>query len=64
MQPLPFSERLPARVEPHSGASFHMAGDLLRNHAAEQGVPFKKMRPWVQPAFGKRIYAKKGVPLA
>jgi hypothetical protein len=63
-EPLLFSERLPARVEPHSSASFHMAGDAIREHAATQGIPFTKMRPWVQPASGKRVYAKTRVPLA
>jgi hypothetical protein len=63
MQPLSFSQRLPARVEPHSSASFHIAGDEIWKVSAEKGIPLTKMRPWVQPASGKRIYAKRPVPL-
>lgn len=29
-----------------------------------QRIPFKAMRPWVESATGKKVYAKKGVPLA
>lgn len=64
MQPLPFSDRLPARLEPHSSLSFHIAGDAIREHSADHLIPFSQMRPWVEPASGKRIYAKGSVPLS
>lgn len=63
-QPLPFSDRLPARVEPHSSLSMHILGDELRRQAAEHRIPFHAMRAWVRPATGKQVYAKKSIPLA
>jgi hypothetical protein len=68
IQPIYFSERLPARVEPHASLSLHVEADELRKHSARHGIPFKAMRPWVQSATGKKVYAKslfwnRGVPL-
>lgn len=64
VQPLPFSDRLPARVEPHSSLSVHILADAIRQHAAEHRIPLKAMRAWVRPATGKQVYAKRSVPLA
>jgi hypothetical protein len=60
--PWPFSDALPARVEPHASASFYVRGATLEDHSEELGVPYKKLRPWVQLATGKKVYARKGLP--
>ncbi len=49
---------------PHASATFYVLGEDVRKHAEERGVPYKKLRPWVQVATGKKVYARKGVPLA
>lgn len=63
-RPLPFSQRLPARVEPHGSLSLHIEAEELRKHSAQHKVPFEAMRPWVKAATGRQVYAKTGVPLA
>ena len=39
-------------------------GEEVCEHAEQRGVPYKKLRQWVQVVTGKRLYARKGVPLA
>ncbi len=60
--PLPFSDELPARLESHASASFYIHWGIVFSHSEELGVPYKKLRPWVQAATGRRVYARKGVP--
>ncbi len=60
---LPLSDELPARVEPHASASFYVHWGIVYGYSEEVGVPYKNLRPWVQVATGKRLYARRGVPL-
>lgn len=64
LRPLGFSTKLPARVESHSDASFYMPVDGIREQAARQRIPSDKLRAWAQPASGKKVYARKPVPVA
>lgn len=62
--PWAFSDKLPARVEPARLGDLLCTREDVRKHAEERGAPYKKLRPWVQVATGKKVYARKGVPLA
>jgi hypothetical protein len=55
---------LPAVVEP-GGEPVQVTIPVkqLRQAGQERGVPFRKMRPWVDLGDGRRIYSKRTVPL-
>jgi hypothetical protein len=60
---LSFSAELPAHVDSHADVSFYITADAIQRHAAEHRIPYRSLRAWVQPASGKREYAKGAVPL-
>ncbi len=55
---------LPASVEPGGEPAQLLVpvAELRRAHQ-ESGIPFRKMRPWVDLGDGRRVYSKKAVPL-
>jgi hypothetical protein len=59
-----WATRLPAVVEP-GGEPVQVlipVADLRRAHA-EHGVPFRRMRPWVELGDGRKVFATRPVPL-
>ena len=62
-QPLPFSTRLPARIDAHADASFYMPVEGIRSVAAERQLGSRDLRAWAQPASSRKVYAKTHLPL-
>ncbi|PZG01477.1 hypothetical protein [Micromonospora deserti] len=62
--PPAWATSLPAAVAPGGEPAQLLApvADLMRVHE-EHGIPFRKMRPWVDLGDGRRVYSKKAVPL-
>jgi hypothetical protein len=62
--PAPWSMRLPFSVEPGGQpAELLVPVDGLRHVHQERGIPFRRMRPWVDLGDGRRVYSKRTVPL-
>ena len=64
VQPLPFSHSLPTRLDPHSSATYYVEAEALQERHSGHGTAYAAMRPFVEIAGGRRIYAKGGVPLS
>jgi hypothetical protein len=62
--PVLWSTRLPHRLQPGSGAEFHVGADELRRTCREQGWPYKDVKGYVSLGDGTRRTSRKGVPLA
>jgi hypothetical protein len=58
-----WSAPLPHRLEPGSEASWSVEAAEIRQVAAEHGLRFSEIVPFVRVAGGARIHAKHGVPL-
>jgi hypothetical protein len=64
MAPVPWSTRLPFSVEPGGQpAELLVPVDELRHVHQERGIPFSRMRPWVDLGDGRRVYSNRSVPL-
>jgi hypothetical protein len=62
--PVPWSTRLPCSVEPGGKpAELLVPVDELRHVNQQRGIPFSRMRPWVDLGNGRRVYSKRTVPL-
>ena len=62
--PVPWSARLPCLVEPGGKpAELLVPVDELRRVHQEKGIPFDRMRPWVDLGDGRRVFSKRTVPL-
>ncbi|MEU5565480.1 hypothetical protein [Micromonospora musae] len=59
-----WATRLPAAVAPGGEPAQLLVpvADLRRAHQ-DYGIPFRKMRPWVDLGDGRRVYSQKAVPL-
>jgi hypothetical protein len=65
LAPSTFATRLPFVLEPGgTPAELMVPVDHLRQVHQERGIPFSRMRPWVDLGDGRRIYSKRTVPLA
>jgi len=58
-----FSDRLPARVEPHASLTVFTPAESVRAFSERHGAPYSSLRVWARPAAGKPVYAKKSIPL-
>ncbi len=58
-----FEPRLPHWVEPGTNGTWYLQTDEVRRIAAERGLAFGDMRPWVSLADGRRVEAPAGIPL-
>ena len=59
-----WATKLPVSVEP-GGTPAQMlvpVAEVRRAHE-EHGIPFRKMRPWVDLGDGRRAYSKNAVPM-
>jgi hypothetical protein len=64
MDRLVWAIKLPTSVEPGGEpAQLLVPVAELRKARQEHGIPFRKMRPWVDLGDGRRVYSKKAVPL-
>jgi hypothetical protein len=63
LSPLPWSTRLPHRLESETSADFHVEADEVRRACVEQGVRVGQLRPYITLATGKRVFGD-GVPVA
>lgn len=64
MAPVPWSTRLPFSVEPGGKpAELLVPVDELRHVHQQRGIPFTRMRPWVDLGDGRRVYSDRTVPL-
>jgi hypothetical protein len=64
LAPSVFATRLPFVLEPGgTPAELMVAVDHLRQVHQERGIPFSRMRPWVELGDGRRVYSKRTVPL-
>jgi len=63
LHPLPISSTLPHRLEPQDKATFFIESDAVREQHHARNVAFEEMRPWVDLGTGKRVDARKAVPL-
>jgi hypothetical protein len=62
--PASWSTRLPYSVEPGGKpAELLIPVDSLRQEHQQRGIPFDRMRPWVDLGDGRRVYSKRTVPL-
>jgi hypothetical protein len=62
--PAAWSTSLPFVLEPGGKpAELLVPVDGLRQVHQERGIPFDRMRPWVDLGDGRRVYSKKTVPL-
>lgn len=60
----PWATKLPTSVEPGGEpAQVLVPVAELRKAYQVQGIPFRKMRPWVDLGDGRRVYSKNAVPL-
>jgi len=60
----PWATQLPAQVQPGgSPAQLLVPVDELRRAHSARGVPFKRMRPWVELGDGRRLFSQNAVPL-
>lgn len=64
LNPFPTSTPLPHRLESGAEMSLFVPAVDPINARDERGVPFREMRGWVGLATGKKVYAKRGVPVA
>jgi hypothetical protein len=65
LAPSTFATRLPFVLEPGgTPAELMVPVDHLRQVHQERGIPFSRMRPWVDLGDRRRIYSKRTVPLA
>lgn len=59
-----WATKLPTSVEPGGDPAQMMVPVLeLRKAHQEYGIPFSKMRPWVDLGDGRRVYSKRAIPL-
>ncbi|WP_419766608.1 hypothetical protein [Curtobacterium flaccumfaciens] len=63
LNPLSFSTQLPHRLEAGAEATFYADSGGIRASALARGRTGKDLRAFVTLATGKRVYAKRGVPL-
>jgi hypothetical protein len=64
MAPARWSTRLPFSIEPGgTPAELLVPVDDLRLEHQERGIPFDRMRPWVDLGDGRRVFSKRAVPL-
>jgi hypothetical protein len=62
--PVPWSRRVPCAVEPGGEpAELLVPVDELRHMHQQKGIPFSRMRPWVDLGDGRRVYSNRTVPL-
>lgn len=61
--PIPISATLPLRLEAGARVSFYFPEPSLRDIHRRTGLPYARMRPWVQLATGQTIRASRHVPL-
>jgi hypothetical protein len=62
--PVPWSAKLPCSVEPGGKpAELLIPVYDLRHVSKERGIPFSRMRPWVDLGDGRRVYSRRPVPL-
>ena len=64
LYPLPLSTTLPHRLEPGASMNLFVLADALAQAKIDNAVPLKRMRGWVGLATGKKVYAKRGVPVS
>lgn len=64
INPLRGSATLPHRLEPGAQMSLFVLADELIRAKHERGVGFDDMRAWVGLATGKKVRAKRGVPVS
>ncbi|WP_146242944.1 hypothetical protein [Curtobacterium sp. MCBD17_019] len=62
--PLSFSTQLPHRLEAGAMGTFYAESEGIRDSAARHGKPGRELRAFVTLATGKKVYAKRGVPLS
>ena len=61
---VPWATQLPAQVQPGGlPAQLLVPVDELRRAHSARGVPFKRMRPWVELGDGRRVFSENAVPL-
>ncbi len=58
MRQLPFSDQLPATVQPQSAVAFYIEARDVLERCREQGVKANQLRPWVRLATGREIFGK------
>jgi hypothetical protein len=64
LAPSALATRLPFVLEPGgTPAELMVPVDELRHLHQEKGIPFTRMRPWVDLGDGRRVYSKRTVPL-
>lgn len=63
LQPLAGSTPLPHRLESGAQMSLFVQADDVRRARHERAVPFAQMSAWVGLATGKKVNAKRGIPM-
>jgi len=56
LQQLPFSDRLPAVVAPHTSATFHIPGDEVLAQCRQRSVKARELKAWVRLATGDEVF--------
>lgn len=64
LHPLSFSTQLPHRLEAGAEATFYADSDGTKASASEHGKRGRDLRAFVMLATGKKVYAKRGIPLS
>lgn len=63
VDPVPFSARLPYRLEPGESASFYMPAQAMRERHRSHLTPYRRMRPFVLLATGRRVQSRNPVAI-
>ncbi|GAA2845478.1 hypothetical protein Acy02nite_46920 [Actinoplanes cyaneus] len=58
-RPLPISPTLPHRLEAGAEVSFYMETDAIQQVCKQKGLPYQRVRAWVDLGDGRRIKARR-----